>query len=162
MRWEMEWKRERAQAVGLALSTLDQDSFQKYIVGVFRTAVDFRNCTRADDPKDRYYAPILSWWKTLTDGMARAKLAIVQAVKTIEQVKRWAEKSLAPTLGLLCAHPDAGERWLVRTIVDGVDRWRSKHLALLQGGKTLENTKRRLQWWNPRDGFSGAYSPSGV
>jgi phage replication initiation protein len=157
MRWEMEWKRERAQAVGLALSTLDQDSFQKYIVGVFRTAVDFRNCTRADDPKDRYYAPILDWWKTLTEGMARAKLAIVQAVKTIEQVKRWAERSLAPTLSLLCAHPEAGERWLVRTIVDGVDRWRSKHLALLQSGKTLEQAKHRLHWWNPRDGFSVAY-----
>ncbi|MDH4080646.1 MAG: replication initiation factor domain-containing protein [Nitrospira sp.] len=157
MRWEMEWKRERAQAVGLALSTLDQDSFQRYIVGVFRTAVDFRDCTRADDPKDRYYAPILPWWKILTEGMARAKLAIVQAVKTIEQVKRWAEKSLAPTLSLLCAHPEAGERWLVRTIVDGVDRWRSKHLALLQHGRDLEKTKRRLHWWNPRDGFSAAY-----
>ena len=102
MRWEMEWKRERAQAVGLALSTLDQESFQKYIVGVFRTAVDFRDCTRADDPKDRYYAPILGWWKVLTEGMARAKLAIVQAVKTIEQVKRWAERSLAPLEPALC------------------------------------------------------------
>jgi len=87
--------------------------------------------------------------------MARAKLAIVQAVKTIEQVKRWAEKSLAPT-------PDAGERGLVRTIVDGMDRWRSKHLAILQGGKTLEHTKRRLHWWNPLDRYSGASAPSGA
>ena len=45
VRWEMEWKDERAQAVGLALSVLDQERFQKYIVGVFRTAVDFRDCT---------------------------------------------------------------------------------------------------------------------
>ena len=58
IRWEMEWKSERADAVGMALSGLDQDSFQKYIVGVFRSALDFRDCTRADDPKDRYYAPL--------------------------------------------------------------------------------------------------------
>ncbi|UVT15538.1 MAG: replication initiation factor domain-containing protein [Nitrospira sp.] len=158
LRWEMEWKNERAQAVGLALSTLDQEAFQRYIVGVFRTAVDFRDCTRADDPKDRYYAPLLDWWKVLTEGMERAKLAIVKSVRKIEEVKLWAEKSLSPMLGLLCAHPEAGERWLVKTIVDGVDRWRSKHLALLQSGQELAKAKRKLRWWNPRDGFSAAYA----
>jgi len=158
MRWEMEWKSRRAQAVGLALGSLDGDSFRKYIVGVFRTAVDFRDCTRADDPKDRYYAPLLTWWQTLTDGMQRATLHIVTTVRKIEHVKRWAEKSLAPMLGLLCAHPEAGERWLVKTIVNGVDRWRSKHVSLLQDGQDLAKTTHRLRWWNPRDGFSAAYS----
>jgi phage replication initiation protein len=148
----------RAQAVGLALGSLDGDSFRKYIVGVFRTAVDFRDCTRADDPKDRYYAPLLTWWQTLTDGMQRATLHIVTTVRRIEHVKRWAEKSLAPMLGLLCAHPEAGERWLVKTIVNGVDRWRSKHVSLLQDGQDLAKTTHRLRWWNPRDGFSAAYS----
>ncbi len=158
IRWEMEWKAERAQAVGLALSTLDQEPFQKYIVGVVRSAVDFRDCTRADEPKDRYYAPLLSWWKVLTDGMERARLEIAKSVKKIEDVKQWAEKSLSPMLGLLCAHPDAGERWLVRTIVEGVERWRAKHLALLQSGQDLRSVKRKLRWWNPRDGFSAAYA----
>jgi len=69
---------------------------------------------------------------------------------------------LAPMLGLLCAHPEAGERGLVRTIVDGVDRWRSKHLALLPGGQELAKAKRKLQWWRPSDGFSAAYAPSGA
>jgi DNA relaxase NicK len=158
VRWEMEWKAERAHAVGLAISALDQKSFQKYIVGVFRTAVDFRDCTREDDPKDRYYAPLLPWWKVLTDGMARARLAITQSVKTIEDVKRWASKSLSPMLGLLCAHPEAGERWLVKTIVDGVDRWRSKHVALLQPGQHLATVKRTMRWWKPSEGFSAAYA----
>jgi DNA relaxase NicK len=160
VRWEMEWKAERAQAVGLALSGLDQESFQKYIVGVFRSALDFRDCTRADDPKDRYYAPLLDWWKVLTEGMQRARLQIAKSVRKIEEVKQWAEKSLSPMLGLLCAHPEAGERWLVRTIVDGVDRWRTKHLALLQSGQELNKVKRKMRSWNPRDGFSAAYAPS--
>ncbi len=158
VRWEMEWKAERAHAVGLAVSTLDQEAFQRYIVGVFRTAVDFRDCTRDDDPKDRYYAPLLPWWKVLTEGMARAKLTVSQAVKTIEDVKRWAEKSLSPMLGLLCAHPEAGERWLVKTIVDGVDRWRTKHLTLLQEGQDVQATRHRMRWWKPSDGFSAAYA----
>jgi DNA relaxase NicK len=162
IRWEMEWKAERAQAVGMALSGLDQDSFQKYIVGVFRSAVDFRDCTREDDPKDRYYAPLLDWWRVLTEGMQRARLDIAKSVKKIEEVKRWAEKSLSPMLGLLCAHPEAGERWLVKTIVDGVERWRAKHLALLASGREAQQAKRKIRWWNPRDGFSAGYAAPGT
>lgn len=161
VRWEMEWKGERAQAVGLALSVLDQERFQTYIVGVFRTAVDFRDCTRADEPKDRYQAPLLAWWKVLTDGMQRAKLEIAKVVKQIEDVKQWAEQSLSPMLGLLCAHPEAGERWLVKTIVDGVERWRSKHLALLAPGQDRQAVKRKMRWWNPRDGFAAASASTG-
>ncbi len=161
VRWEMEWKAERAHAVGLALSVLDHERFQKYIVGVFRTAVDFRDCTRADDPKDRYHAPLLAWWTVLTDGMARAKLEIATAVKQIEDVKQWAKKSLSPMLGLLCAHPEAGERWLVNTIIEGVERWRSKHLALLATGQDREQVKRKMRWWNPRDGFAAASVSTG-
>ncbi len=162
VRWEMEWKAERAQAVGLALSVLDHERFQKYIVGVFRTAVDFRDCTRADDPKDRYHAPLLAWWIVLTEGMSRAKLEISKAVKQIEDVKQWAQKSLSPMLGLLCAHPEAGERWLVNTIIDGVERWRAKHLALLAPGQDQDNVKRKIRWWNPKDGFAAAYASAGV
>ena len=162
VRWEMEWKDERADAVGLALSVLDHERFQKYLVGVFRTAVDFRDCTRADDPKDRYFAPLLDWWKVLTDGMERAKLEITKAVKKIEDVKKWTEKSLSPMLGLLCAHPEAGERWLVNTIIEGVERWRAKHLALLAPGQDRQAVTRKIRWWNPRDGFSAAYASTGL
>lgn len=162
VRWEMEWKDERAQAVGLALSVLDHERFQKYIVGVFRTAVDFRDCTRADDPKDRYHAPLLTWWIVLTEGMSRAKLEIAKAVKQIEDVKQWAQKSLSPMLGLLCAHPEAGERWLVNTIIEGVERWRAKHFALLGPSQDRTSVKRKMRWWNPRDGFAAAYASAEV
>lgn len=162
IRWEMEWKAERAQAVGMALSGLNQESFQKYIVGVFRSAVDFRDCTRADDPKDRYYAPLLDWWQVLTEGMQRAKLVIAKSAQKIEDVKRWAAKSLSPMLGLLCAHPEAGERWLVTTIVDGVDRWRSKHLALLASARDAQKAKRKIRWWNLNNGFAAGSASAGV
>jgi DNA relaxase NicK len=157
VRWEMEWKGDRAHAVAVALSRLGQEEFESYIVGVFRSALDFRDCTREDDPKSRYRAPLLEWWRVLTDGMRRAKLEVAKAVKQIEQVKRWAEKSLSPMLGVLCVHPEAGERWLVKTIVEGVERWRNKHLMLLQAGRDIQEMKRKLRHWNPGEGFSGAY-----
>jgi phage replication initiation protein len=60
-------------------------------------------------------------------------------------------------LGLLCAHPEAGERWLVSTIIEGVERWRAKHYALLASGQDVEQTKRKVRWWKPTDGFAAAY-----
>jgi len=57
----------------------------------------------------------------------------------------------------VCVHPEAGERWLVKTIVDGVERWRAKHLALLAQGQNPQKAKRTIRWWNPRDGFSAGY-----
>ena len=156
IRWEMEWKSERADAVGMALSGLDQESFQKYIVGVFRSALDFRDCTRADEPKDRYYAPLLDWWKVLTEGMQRARLEIATSVRKIDEVKRWAEKSLAPMLGLNCAHPEAGEKWLVSIIVEGVERWGGKHLGLFASGQDARRLRNMMREWNPRNGFSAA------
>ena len=163
MRWEMEWKAERAHAVGLGLVRARSGTLSE----IYRRRVSHRRgfprlYTRADDPKDRYYAPLLDWWKVLTDGMQRAKLEIAKAVKKIEDVKQWAEKSLSPMLGLLCAHPEAGERWLVNTIIEGVERWRAKHLALLAPGQDSEQVKRKMRWWNPRDGFSAAYANTAV
>ena len=77
-------------------------------------------------------------------------------MKKIDEVKRWAEKSLSPMLGLLCAHPEAGERWLVKTIVEGAERWRAKHLALLASGQEMSRLKRKMREWNQRNGFSAA------
>ena len=68
------------------------------------------------------------------------------------------QKSLSPMLGLLCAHPEAGERWFVNTIVEGVERWRAKHLALSASGQDNRTVKRKMRWWNPRDGFAAAYA----
>jgi len=151
IRWEMEWKAERATAVGTALSGLTQGQFHQYIVGVFRSALDFRNCTWADDPKDRYYAPLLDWWKVLTEGMQRARLEIAKSVKKIEDVKRWTERSLAPMLGLLCAHPESGERSLINRIVEGVERWRPEHMTLLGSGQEVRRLRQKMREWNPRE-----------
>ena len=92
--------------------------------------------------------------------MQRAKLEIVKSVQKIEDVKRWAEKSLAPMLGLLCAHPEAGEKWLVGIIVEGVERWGGKQLGLLASGQEARRVRNRMRAWDPRNGFSaGSVEP---
>ncbi|MEP6936191.1 MAG: hypothetical protein ABI988_19990 [Nitrospirota bacterium] len=66
-----------------------------------------------------------------------------------------------PMLGLLCAHPEAGEKWLVTTIVEGVERWRGKHLALIASGQAARRLWKKIRAWDPRNGFSaGSVEPA--
>ena len=88
MRWEMEWKGTGPRWTG-DLDT-DQESFQRFIVGVFRTAVGFRDCTRGRS-RDAT-TPVASLVESAHRRMVRAKLAITLG-ETIEDVKRWAAKS---------------------------------------------------------------------
>ena len=59
-------------------------------------------------------------------------------------------------LGLLCAHPEAGERWLINRIVEGVERWRPEQMTLLGGVQEVRRLRQKMREWNPRDGFTGA------
>jgi hypothetical protein len=161
IRYEMEWKDERAHAVACCLAIVEKDAFQAFVVGAFRSTVDFRDCDREDDSYQRCYAPVLPWWQQLTAGMEKARLVIQKSQKTIEDVKKWAVSALTPTLGILCAHPEAGEKWLVNEIVHGVQRWRDKHRALFEGTAELRRAQAKLRKWNPADGFSVALAVSG-
>ena len=64
--------------------------------------------------------------------------------------------SLAPMLGLLCAHPEAGERWLINRIVEGVERWRPEQMILLGSAQEVRRLRQKMREWNPRDGFTVA------
>jgi hypothetical protein len=76
VRYEMEWKDQRAHAVGCCLAVVTKEEFQKFVVGAFRSTVDFRDCDREDDSYQRCYAPVLPWWETLWGGMGKARLVI--------------------------------------------------------------------------------------
>ena len=53
-------------------------------------------------------------------------------------------------LGLLCADPESGERWLVNRIVEGVERWLPEHMTLLGSGQEVRDS-RSSGSGNPRE-----------
>lgn len=160
VRYEMEWKSDRAHAVAGCLAAVSEEKFQQFVIGVFRSTVDFRDCVHADEDKERCYAPVLSWWKQLTDGFEKAKLVIEGSKKKIEDVKAWIVSAVAPSLAIVCAHPEAGEKWLVNEIIHGVERWRQKHRALFEDQGTARQGRSRLSRWRPVEGFSAALALS--
>ena len=67
VRWEMEFKQDRAQACGKALLTLDAEDWRAFLVGVLRSYVDFRETTREAESYEKYRAPLVGWWEALTE-----------------------------------------------------------------------------------------------
>lgn len=104
IRWEVEYSKEKAQAVCFALA--QQDTIEKFgvLVGAFvGGAVDF--LVRKDKHLDR--ATRLDWWQGVRDLLGVAVLRGSKNLKVLEKTQEWIEKSVAPSLRMLvraCGH----------------------------------------------------------
>ena len=130
IRWELEFKQERAQACAKALLTLDSEDWRAFLVGVLRSYVDFRETTREAESYEKYRAPLLAWWEALTEGFKRCRLVIEQTHRRLDDVVTWMAQAISPMLAVVvnCR----GYDFLVEMIYAGMQRWRHKHHALLK------------------------------
>ena len=125
-------KQERAQACAKALINLQPEDWREFLVGILRSYVDFRETTREAEPWEKYRAPLVPWWQALTEGFKRCRLVIQKVQQTIETVCQWLGKSVSAMLAL--AYRRRGEQFLKDLIVTGTQKWKAKHLALLNEG----------------------------
>ncbi|MDP2384122.1 MAG: replication initiation factor domain-containing protein [Nitrospirota bacterium] len=141
IRWELELKKERAQACGRVLSYLEEADWLEFMVGVLRGYVDFRATSRDEEDEFRYRAPLLGWWLMLTDGFKKGRLVVEKEVQTLPKVKRWVSRSVAPMLAVVCAADPSGTAWLEKQIIAGKRRWKDKHRGLLKKETSLSSNK---------------------
>ncbi len=137
IRWELELKKERAQACGQVLSYLEEADWLEFTVGVLRSYVDFRQTSRDEEEEFRYRAPLLEWWVLLTEGFKKGRLVVEKDAQTLPKVKRWVSQSVAPMLAVICAADPGGEAWLDHVIIAGKRRWNNKHRGLLKKETSL-------------------------
>ena len=135
VRWELELKDERADAMAHELIALDEGHWRRRAVEVLRAHVNFRETTREASPNERSRAPLCAWWVELTDGFGRAPLTLEKRVRTIEQVKDWIAKSVGPMLAVAYTHPSGGQDFLNKVIWAGADRWKDRHVQLWRSGR---------------------------
>ncbi len=143
VRWELELKEERADKAGQALASLKEDAFRRFMVGVLRAAIEFKDTNWNADPMARHRAEPLPWWIALTEGWQTCRLTVHKVVRKIEDVKQWVNTALAPMLAVMGCAPSSGEKWLREVIAAGADRWKAKHYALLHRQPPMQ--KYRLQ-----------------
>ena len=152
IRWELELKKDRAQLCGKILSHFQEHEWLEILISSFlRPYVEFKDTDREAKDENRCRAPLLDWWERLTDGLRKAPLVVEKEAQTLESVKRWVSKSLAPMLAVVCVAEPEGQAWLNQQLDAGVNRWKDRHRRLLQ---QRPRNKRRAQEAQP--------TPSGV
>lgn len=132
-RFEVEYKRDRANTLGFMFKNLTQEQFHAVAVQYLRAAVDFRD-TSIDAPDwERSRAEALPWWKALTEGLSACRLVVQKASQSIDRIAEWFEKSVAAMVGVLIAHPQRGEEWVRETVIRSVQqKWTDRHRALVR------------------------------
>lgn len=133
VRWELELKKDRAQACAKALLTLEPDDWREFLVGILRSYVDFRETTHEAEPWEKYRAPLLSWWASLTEGFKRCRLVVEKVQQTLDEVCQWLGQSISAMLAL--AYFRRGDQFLQELIYTGSKKWKARHLAMLHEGR---------------------------
>jgi len=134
IRWELEFKHDRAQLCGQSLIGLEEEDWKGFLIGLLRSYIDFRDTTRDAEDEERARAPRLPWYESLTKGFMSAKLSIPQEEPDEERVKGWITRSVAPMLAAVCAL-HGGQAWMEGAIVEGADRWKQRHRQLVKKAK---------------------------
>lgn len=130
IRWELQNRKSRAKALGIQLSLLAWKEWLQYLIGYLRSYINFRATTMEASRAQRSRAPLLPWWRQLTESLGKAHLAV-------ERPKEWdltdLKRSLMPFMPNLAAlvQCPGGRDWLEQQMRVGATRMKPKHHRLV-------------------------------
>jgi len=126
VRVELRLKDERADA---AVSYIIQhlDGWHGWACGVIRGYIDFKDDSSSDSNATRRKTAL--WWDRFLQSASRQRITVPIEVRTIDDVARWFEHQLAPSVCVL--RTVFGEDKFTDMVTAGSSRWRSKHLSMI-------------------------------
>ncbi len=129
VRCELRAKKERAHVLVLAFVQEGGAA----VVGVLRSYLDFRE-PGADSNVSRWRT--VSWWESFLGACERVRLAIPKPERTIERVREWLLKQVAPMFAVLW---ESGHQagFVHNMIEEGKARWGAGHRGLVAGARAL-------------------------
>lgn len=123
-RWEVEFRRKKADCVGHELIEKMQQSLDDcthYMIQVVCGVVDFR-IRGKDDEKNRARCPLVPWWLDMLSRLKTSPVAIriAKVKQTIQRGIDWIERSVAPTLAAIKGVlKEDFEAYLSKTMLEG-------------------------------------------
>lgn len=141
VRWELEFKKDRANLCVDLLAYLPIDEWKRFTVGLLKSYISFRDTT-ADAPAwERCRASELPWWKALTEDFKRCRFHVEKTERKLEEVLAWFSQAMGPTMAALyCA---VGPDFLMKVIESGSHRWKAHHYQL------MKKKPKRPYWLKP-------------
>jgi len=133
VRAELQFRRKRANLVGQLFKTAKQnlEQVRAHLAGVLRGLVEFK-APNWDTNKQRQAAS--PWWVEFLEHAEKATLAVVVAEpRTVDDVKEWVSRQVAPSLALLEDALGFDRAWsfLFQEAQVGRGRYRPRHRAIL-------------------------------
>lgn len=130
VRWELEFKKERANLCVDLFAHLPVDEWHQFTVGLLKSYISFRDTT-ADAPAwERCRSPELPWWHALTGAFTRCRFHVEKADRKLEEVLAWFSQAMGPTMAAL--YYAVGPEWVPKVIQSGANRWKAHHYQLMQ------------------------------
>lgn len=130
VRFEIEVKKRRAQRLFSELVSLikaGSEDLEGLLAGFVRGLLDFKQPSAEDTNKSRWLT--VGWWDLFLSFSAKVRLTLPKGIDTVEKVKRWVLRSLAPMLAVVSS---VDTMWLDEVISSGQNRWSLRHRKLLQ------------------------------
>ena len=133
VRWELEFKKDRAQLCVDLFAHLPVDEWREFTVGLLKSCISFRDTSAGAPAWERCRSSELPWWKALTEGFTRCRFHVETTDRTLEDVLAWFSQAMGPTLAALyCA---VGPEWITNVIQSGSIRWKPQHYQLMKKPK---------------------------
>ena len=126
VRVEFQFRRKNA---GSAIEKVVNEG-ESGILGLFRSYIDFK----AGDPGDSNVTrqPTAPWWLQFLRSAEKSGLGLPAVKRTIEEIRDWFRRSIAPSLALLIEADGGCVDWLYEMIRDGRRRIPPHRWALLE------------------------------
>lgn len=125
-RLELEIKKEKAKV----LQEIIAEDIGFYISRILNQYIRFLE-KRSDKNKSRW--PTAIYWQEILNTTEKLKLSRVKEEKTIDDVKFWIEKQIAPSLALIMLADEGDYGFLDYQIEQGFKRLKDKHYKILEG-----------------------------
>jgi hypothetical protein len=127
LRFEWEFKGAAAGAISGLLAAGDMGPVHEVLMGYLA----FRD-VGADSVKSRW--AVSAWWRDLLGTALRRPLGVVKKVPTLEDVRTWLHRQVAPALACVVEAGGGSVDVVYELLGSGVERLRSRHRVLIAEG----------------------------
>jgi len=125
LRVELQLRGDRAGAMVRGLL----DGGPGAVVNVLWGLLDFKDVRESDSNNRRW--PSARWWRRFLNAACRARLVLPDSQRTLETVKDWLTRQVAPSLALVVKAAGGDVQFVYDLLRDGGRRLGPSHLALL-------------------------------
>jgi phage replication initiation protein len=99
------------------------------VVGLIYRMVDFKQPHLSDSNMSRWLT--VDWWACFVGQARKARLVIGRVVQSIDTIREWVERVVAPSLALITRFKGGDVGWLYKCMEEANKRLRPRQLAML-------------------------------